>query len=118
MAFWKSLDRFNGRSSLETWAYALALNTIKDFRRKNHRARRRDELIRNNHFWAEQRSAKSLISDDFTESLSGLDRKVFLLYLEDIGFQKMSEEIGIGEAALRKRVSKIREQFKANYNGR
>jgi RNA polymerase sigma factor (sigma-70 family) len=103
---------------VETWAYSIAMNTIKDFRRKNHRARRRDEIIRNNHFWAEQRSAKSLICDDIAESLSGPEKKLFLLYLEDVGFREISEETGIAEATLRKRVSKIKEQIKANYNGR
>ena len=41
IALWKSLDRFDSRSSLETRLYSLARNTAKDFRRKNHNARER-----------------------------------------------------------------------------
>ena len=31
---WQSLDRFAGRSSLDTWAYRVALNTALAWRRK------------------------------------------------------------------------------------
>jgi hypothetical protein len=64
-----------------------ALNTIKNFWRKDYRAGRKGTLIsKNHHFVAEQHSAKSLIFEDIAELLSTVDRKIFLLYLEDIGF--------------------------------
>ena len=39
MALWQSLDRFEGRSGLSTWVYAVAQNTVKNFSRKNHNNR-------------------------------------------------------------------------------
>jgi len=39
------------------------------------------------------------------------------MYLDDISYREMSAKIGIDEANLRKRLSRVKEQFKAVYGG-
>ena len=43
IAFWESLDTYRERSSLGTFFFSVAKNTAKEFRRKNHNAKKRDE---------------------------------------------------------------------------
>ncbi|MGA2264687.1 MAG: sigma factor [Acidobacteriota bacterium] len=37
LALWESLDRYEGKSSLTTWVYGVALNTTRWFNRANRR---------------------------------------------------------------------------------
>ena len=117
MALWQSLDRFAGRSSLSTWVYSVAQNTVKNFSRKNHNARERNERVYPASGLTERDHDEVRILREFIDRLSELDRQVFIMYLDDIGYRGMSEATGIDEPNLRKRLSRIREQFKASYSG-
>src|SRR5687767_7595407 len=85
---WQSLDRFTGRSSLDTWGYRVALNTALAWRRK---ARARSErLTRSTANIAElpdDRGSEDDVQrvlDRFLASLSDGDRAVLLLYLDGL----------------------------------
>ncbi len=117
LALWRSLERFNGQSSLETWIYAVVQNTVKNFKRRSRNIRKRDERVAPNTGFVEQTRDEGRIIEDFMDLLGDLDRRVFLMYLNDIGYRDMSSQIGIDEANLRKRLSRIKEQFKAKYDG-
>jgi RNA polymerase sigma factor (sigma-70 family) len=45
---WKSLDKFEGRSTPATWAYSVALNTASTYRRNNFRRERAWRAYRKN----------------------------------------------------------------------
>ena len=117
LALWESLDGFSGRSSLETWLYSLVQNTAVDFQRRDHNLRKRDERVYPNPGFVEQNHNEGRIIEDFIGMLSEQDRQVFIMYLDEIGYREMSAATGIDEASLRKRLSRIKEQFKASYNG-
>lgn len=117
IALWRSLDRFSSRSSLETWLYSLARNTAKDFKRRNHNVRERDRRVYPNPGFVEQNHDEMRIVADFIETLNALDRQLFIMYLDDTGYAEMSSATGIDEANLRKRMSRMKEQFKTWYNG-
>ncbi len=117
LALWQSLDRFAGRSSLSTWVYSVAQNTVKNFSRKNHNARERDERAYPTSKLSEQNHDELRILREFIDKLGELDRQVFIMYLDDIGYRGMSEATGIDEPNLRKRLSRIKEQFKAVCDG-
>jgi RNA polymerase sigma factor (sigma-70 family) len=40
LALWRSIDRYEQRSNLATWLYAIAINRAKDFKRKKQNAER------------------------------------------------------------------------------
>jgi RNA polymerase sigma factor (sigma-70 family) len=117
MALWQSLDRFAGRSSLSTWVHSVAQNTVTNFSRKNHDAGEINELVYPASVLTEQNHDEERILREFIDKLAELDRQVFIMYLDDIGYRGMSEATGIDESNLRKRVSRIKEQFKAMCNG-
>jgi len=115
LAFWKSLDSYGERSSLETYFFSVAKHAAQKFRLKNHNARRGDESVYPHPIFIEQDRDQPRIIEEFKEMLGELDRKVFTMHLEDLNYAEMSAVLGIDEANLRKRMSRIKSHFKANY---
>ena len=107
------MDSYDGeRSGLGTWFFSVAKNTAKDFRRKNHKTRKRDEGVLPNPVFVEQDRDQLRIVEKFTGMLGEPDRQVFTMYLDDLSYAEMSAALGVDEVNLRKRVSRIKEQFK------
>jgi RNA polymerase sigma factor (sigma-70 family) len=115
MAFWQSMDRYDAkRSGLDTWFFSVANNTVRDFRRTNQNIRKREEAAYPNPVFVEQEWDQIDIFEEYTGKLADYDRQIFTMYL-DSSYAEMSAVLGVNEANLRKRVSRIKEQFKAKY---
>ena len=118
IAFWESLDTYDCESSrLDTWFFSVARNTTKEFRRKNERMRKGDEAADPNPVLVEQDPDVLSILEEFAGMLGELDRQVFKMYLDCLSYAEMSAALGVHEVNLRKRMSRIKEQFKARYKG-
>jgi RNA polymerase sigma-70 factor (ECF subfamily) len=120
LALWKSLDGFKGLSSLTTWAYGVAINVARLYRRNNNRPETAVGTFSDNAPAtcndASDRDPADLV-EEFLPSLSMLDRFVFLMYLDDRSYREISETTGIAEANLRVRMSRIKQQFTQRYIG-
>lgn len=112
---WQSLERFTGRSSLDTWAYRVALNTALAWRRKA--ATRSKKLARSTANVAEmpgQRGSESDVLralDRFLSVLSDGDRALLLLHLDGLSSVEAAEVLGISEGAYRTRLHRVRRRF-------
>jgi RNA polymerase sigma-70 factor (ECF subfamily) len=116
MAFWKSLDSYDGESSgLGTWLFSVAIHTAKNFRVKNDKMKKCDEAVDSYSVFVEQGRAQPRIIEEFSGKMGELDRQVFSMYLENFSYADMSSALGVNEVNLRKRVSRIKEQLKAQY---
>ncbi len=121
LALWNSLDRYEGRSSLRTWFYGVASNTVSNFLRRNRKISRETELTvaqepatcSNGH----NRDPMAIL-EEFTRSLNELDRIVFVMYLDNFSYSEMSEAIKVEEANLRVRISRVKKQYESRYVGR
>jgi RNA polymerase sigma-70 factor, ECF subfamily len=113
---WKSLDRFEGRSAPETWAYRIALHTAINYKRNSFRRNRawrnygQDLQTKQNGGRGEDE-----ILNEFAESLPEEDRKLFMLHLTELSYQEIAEISGISEPALRVRISRLKHQFEQRY---
>jgi RNA polymerase sigma-70 factor (ECF subfamily) len=116
LAFWKSLNCHDGKGScLDTWFSSVIRNTIKDFRRKNRRMRKRDEDTYPNPDFVEQDRDPLRIVDEFSGKLGELDRQIFTMHFDDLSYAEISAALGVNEVNLRKRMSRIKEKFKTIY---
>ncbi len=112
---WQNLDRFTGRSSLDTWAYRVALNTALAWRRKA--ATRTKKLTQSTANIAElpdDRGSEGDVQrvlDRFLASLSDGDRAVLLLHLDGLSPADTAEVLGISEGAYRTRLHRVRRRF-------
>jgi RNA polymerase sigma-70 factor (ECF subfamily) len=120
LALWKSLDRFEGRSSLTTWVYAVALNTARYFNRKNRRPEtivgHMDPKPATTANYDAQRDPDDIL-EEFMGSLETRDRETFDMYLDRLSYREMSEILEINEASLRMRVSRLKQRFTSTYIG-
>jgi RNA polymerase sigma factor (sigma-70 family) len=113
---WRSLDRFEGRSNLETWAIGLALYTASVYKRD---AVRRDRAMvaYGQEMQTEQRGGRDWeqMLEDFKQSISDTDRDILTLHLANLSNQEISEFIGISELNVRVKISRLKNQFKQRY---
>lgn len=119
MQIWKSLARHEGRSSLDTWAYRVALNTALTWKRgtrnrqfdRNGIAMDLDQMPGD----TESQTREAKVLNDFLASLSKPDRAIMLLFLDAIPSQESAKIMGITDGALRVRLHRIRKQFESSF---
>jgi DNA-directed RNA polymerase specialized sigma24 family protein len=74
--------------------------------------RKNNENLHTNPVFIEQERGPLKIIEEFAYKLGELDRKVFIMYLDDASYAEMSAALGVDEANLRERVSRIEEHLK------
>ncbi|TWU00096.1 ECF RNA polymerase sigma-E factor [Botrimarina colliarenosi] len=118
---WKSLEGFAGASSLETWAYRVALNTALAWRRKS---ATRATKISQAHYDVAQLAGSdaegdetnvTAVLDRFLASLNDADRAVMLLHLDGVAQADAAEVLGVAAGAYRTRLHRIRQRFEEDF---
>ncbi len=119
MQVWRSLGGFGGRSSIDTWAYRIALNTAlmwnRSFCRRASNLKTSPTEVGHIAGEAQSDSFEMRTLDDFLASLSKADRAVMLLFLDAVPNPDAAEIMGISEGALRVRLHRIRKRFEETY---
>jgi RNA polymerase sigma-70 factor, ECF subfamily len=124
IALWKSLDRFDHRCSLRTWAYRVAHNTAashvtRRLRRKKEVCVGIEELASlpdrsEGQETAEQHDALSRIYE-LIHQLKPLDRQVMLAYLEGIDAASTSEITGLSARNVATKIFRIKQVLKHRF---
>lgn len=117
LQLWRSLPSFEGRASLATWVYRVALNTAIAYRR---RASARIEIVDAADGRIEPTAAPAgrseiEILEEFVQSLGPIDRALFLLYLEDLSYREMSDVMGLTENHVGVRINRLKRAFIRRY---
>jgi RNA polymerase sigma-70 factor (ECF subfamily) len=103
---WRSLPRFQGRSSAFTWSYRVALNTALEWHRKEHRRQTHQRsMLRFEHLpdsgldGARQAVEREIVDRLYAaiRQLQKTDRAIVLLYLDDLSYRQIAEVLGITE---------------------
>ena len=119
MQVWKSLGGFAGRSSIDTWAYRVALNTAlawgRTSRKRMNRLNTNSTDIGRLVGEPASDSFEMRVLDEFLASLSKTDRAVMLLFLDDVPNSDAAEIMGITAGTLRVRLYRIRKKFEETY---
>lgn len=114
LQIWRSLGSFEGRSSIGTWCYRVALSTSMTWRRSL--SRRKQNLPSESSELSEVpgdvdgHDSMELL-DRFLNTLSKGDRALVLLYLDDLSGSEMAEVMGMSEGAVRVRVHRIKRKL-------
>jgi len=117
LQLWRSLDGFEGRSSLDTWAYRVALNTAIVWRRKE-----RVEPGRPDRAAVVEESPappgprdELVILDEFVAGLGPADKALFVLYLEDLTYRQIAEVTGLSESHVGVKLHRLKQAFMKRY---
>jgi RNA polymerase sigma-70 factor, ECF subfamily len=116
LQLWRSLDRFEGRASLDTWVYRVALNTAVDFVRRDRRRDAREVAGDAPEIPAPSRSPDPVaVLQEFAASLGDIDRAVLVMYVDGVAQRDIGDVVGLSEGAVGVRIHRLKAAFRKAY---
>ncbi|MBO4751561.1 MAG: sigma-70 family RNA polymerase sigma factor [Bacteroidales bacterium] len=111
---WLSYESFEGKSSLTTWVYKVALNTIYlHYRRQRYRLRTEHQPTENLNTIADKKD------NELTEQLYKLidqletdEKTIITMYLERLTQKEIGEVLGLSEDTVNGRIRRIKKKLK------
>lgn len=110
---WLSLDSFDGRAQLSTWAYRVALNTAISHRRKR-RLPPPPEVTDDPGDSGAMHDSMDVLRE-FLASLGAIDRALLLMDLEGMSREQIAEVIGLSSGAIAVRMTRLKQVFSQRY---
>lgn len=113
---WRGYPRYNGRASLSTWIYRIAINVAISFYRAQ--TRRPESAGRAEQIFEQAASAEPVADEQLErlqtmiEALEPLDRALMLLYLDDRPYAEIAEILGISESNVGTKINRIKTRLK------
>jgi RNA polymerase sigma factor (sigma-70 family) len=114
---WKSYPRFRHESKVTTWMYQVALNTAITHFKKDKRRPDRDVVE-----YTFSQVAHSEYDDSVDQQLkllhsaiaklTGIEKSIVLLYLEDKKYEEIAEIVGITQNYVRVKMNRIKAKLK------
>lgn len=115
VALWRALPRFNAEAKLSTYVYRVALSCAINWRRTQHRYRRKVDLyIHTDHEHSDvpagnQERLEWLYAR--IRELAEIDRTLILLYLERLNYAQIADVTGISESNVGVRLHRIKQHL-------
>jgi RNA polymerase sigma-70 factor (ECF subfamily) len=112
---WNGLDRFKGKSTINTWVYRITVNTSLSFVSKSYYKKRKrldndiPEINTNNHTDSENWKITNLEIE--INALPVIDRTLISLSVEGISIKEISEIVGISESNVKVKIHRIKKQL-------
>ncbi|MCP2037787.1 RNA polymerase sigma factor [Chryseobacterium sp. HSC-36S06] len=116
LQLWRSYDSFKGQSKISTWMYRVALNTAITLFRKKTKSPQTDELM--------DFHQKGFLEDDdekhqqisllykVVKMLPHVERAIVMMYLDDLPYRDISENLGITEVNARVKMNRLKKTLK------
>ena len=111
LQIWRSLSTFQGRSSIDTWCYRIALNTAISWRRSGGKRKQKLSMEVADLGQVPSANQECDVADllqQFLRTLSDTDRALLLMYMDDMSTEEMAQVMGTSEATLRVRIHRIK----------
>jgi RNA polymerase sigma factor (sigma-70 family) len=114
---WKSLNNFEGRSSLNTWVYRVCVNTCKMFRRQKFYENVHSDL--SDHLSNDLNQEAEMITDERVQilykclsRLTDQNRLIMSLYLEELSYDEIAEVVGVSVNLIGVRINRCKEKLR------
>ena len=111
---WKGYANFKGDAKFSTWLYRVALNTAITFYRKEQRqvqtAALPDELVAIDPVAGDEEELTAMYHS--IEALSGIDKALVMLYMEDYSYIEVGELMGITANNVAVKMNRIKLKLK------
>ena len=113
---WKSYDKFREQSKFSTWMYRVAINTAITNFKKDAKHRKKSELGKELYLLAdeaydyEKEEHLNLLHEAINQ-LTGIEKSIILLYLEDKHYEDISEITGISQNYVRVKMNRIKKKL-------
>ena len=114
---WKSYPSFRNESKVTTWMYRVGLNTAITFFKKSKRRPDRNQLSYENYQFADdgydnETEEQIKILQRAVAQLSGIEKSIILLFLENKRYEEIAEITGITQNYVRVKMNRIKKKLK------
>jgi len=115
---WKSYPTFRHESKVSTWMYRVGLNTAITHFKKSKRRPDRNQLSYENLQFADvsydfETEEQIKILQKAVSQLTGVEKSIILLFLEDKKYEEIAEITGITQNYVRVKMNRIKKKLKA-----
>jgi RNA polymerase sigma-70 factor (ECF subfamily) len=123
---WRSLPHFEGKATVATWFYRVALHTAMNWRRKEKPRRSRQQPYFEVHAvacdgagCAEQVQHRETVEQLYKaiHQLPRADAALVLLYLDNLSYREMAEVLGISESNVGVKLNRAKKALSHLMNG-
>ncbi|NPA68917.1 MAG: sigma-70 family RNA polymerase sigma factor [Chlorobi bacterium] len=118
---WKSYDKFEGKSGINTWIYRVALNTALYNLRKKETERKRIKRINNTDFEVPVNPESDELMSKLKmliENLGDAEKSLLLLQLEGLSYKEISEISGLSISNVGTKLNRIRDKLRDMANNK
>ena len=124
---WRSLPKFEGKSSVATWFYRVALHTAMNWQRKDNPRRSRQQpllevqtLMTADTDSGERAQHREIVEQLYQaiHQLPKMDAALVLLYLDELSYREMAEVLGISEGNVGVKLNRAKKALRALMNGK
>jgi RNA polymerase sigma factor (sigma-70 family) len=108
---WKGFGNFKGESKFSTWLYRVALNTSITYFKKDKKQQQVLAFVSNRVAYPDSSEIQSERLEAMNKAiaeLSGIDKALVMLYLEDYSYQQIGEVVGITANNVAVKMSRIK----------
>jgi len=114
---WRSYPTFRSESKVSTWMYRVALNTaithFKKSKRRPDRSQYDNSLLQiEDDCYDETFDEQVKLLHSAIAKLTGIEKSIILLYLEDKPYEEIAEIIGITQNYVRVKMNRIKGKLK------
>ncbi|HEY5511259.1 MAG TPA: sigma-70 family RNA polymerase sigma factor [Prolixibacteraceae bacterium] len=115
---WKSYDKFREQSKFSTWMYRVAINTAITNFKKDVKSRKKSEIEKDLYLLAdepydEEKEEHLKLLYEAINQLTGIEKSITLLYLEDKSYEEISEITGISQNYVRVKMNRIKKKLES-----
>ena len=115
---WKSYDKFREQSKFSTWMYRVAINTAITNFKKEAKSRKKSEIGKDLYLLAdepydEEKEEHLKLLYEAINQLTGIEKSITLLYLEDKPYEEISEITGISQNYVRVKMNRIKKKLES-----
>jgi RNA polymerase sigma-70 factor, ECF subfamily len=114
---WKSYSTFRNESKFSTWMYRVALNTAitsfkKDKRQPDKTGIPFEKLQMPDEVYDAQEEDQIRVLNKAVSQLTGIEKSIILLFLEDKKYEEIAEITGITQNYVRVKMNRIKKKLK------
>jgi len=114
---WKSLDKFKGKSSIDTWVYKISINVCLRSKMKFDKSNNKTDRFESIHFTPIEKEIDASKQEKFTylkeciSTLNETDTSLIVLYLDDLSYKEIAAVTGLSENHIAVKMKRIRKKL-------
>lgn len=114
---WESLNRFKGKSSIDTWVYKITINVCLRSKLKFSKSNNKTDRFESIHFTPVEKEIDASEQERFNylkqciSTLNESDTSLIVLYLDDLSYKEIALITGLSENHIAVKMKRIRKKL-------